>query len=189
MVSTVNDAEIITLFYQRDERAVIETAAQYGAVCMRIAMRILNNKQDAEECVNDALLRLWNKVPPEQPAHLQSYLLTLVSHLALDRLNFTNRQKRGGGYIAQALEELENDLLSEDNVEHSVEQIAVNDAIRRFLESLPSDQRDILLKRYWFLENSHEIAQDLHLSESNVRVTLLRLRKKLRAFLEKEELL
>ena len=185
----MNDDEMIALFHQRDERAVIETAAQYGAVCMRVAMRILKNKQDAEECVNDALLRLWNTVPPEHPAYLQSYLLTLVSHLALDRLDYANRQKRGGGRIAQALEELENDLFSEENVEHRVEQIAVNDAIRRFLESLPSDQRDILLKRYWFLENSHEIAKDQHLTESNVRVTLLRLRQKLRAFLEKEELL
>ena len=186
---TVNDAEIIALFQQRDERAVIETAAKYGAAGMRVAMRILNNRQDAEECVNDALLRLWNVVPPEQPTYLQSYLLTLVSHLALDRLEFANRKKRGGGHIAQALEELENDLFSDENVEHRVEQKAVNDAIRRFLESLPSDQRDILLKRYWFLENSHEIAADLHMSEGNVRVTLLRLRKKLRAFLEKEELL
>ena len=185
----MQDAEIIALFQKRDERAVIETAAQYGAVCMRVAMRILNNQQDAEECVNDALLRLWNTVPPEHPAHFQGYLLTLVRYTALDRVDFVNRKKRGGGRIARALDELDNDLCSEENVERSVEQTVLSEAIRRFLESLPSDQRDMLMKRYWFLENAHEIATDMHLTESKVRVTLMRLRQRLRAFLEKEELL
>ncbi|MBR5372427.1 MAG: RNA polymerase sigma factor [Oscillospiraceae bacterium] len=185
----MNDAEIIALFYKRDERAVIETAAQYGAVSMRVAMRILNNRQDAEECVNDAYLRLWNTVPPENPAHFQGYLLTLVRRTALDRVDFTNRKKRGGGRVAQALDELDNDLLSEDNVERSAEQAAVSEAIARFLSALQNDQRNILMKRYWFLENASEIAKDLHLSESNVRVTLMRLRQRLKAFLEKEELL
>ena len=189
MVSAVNDNDIISLFYQRDERAVIETASQYGAVCMRVAMRILNNRLDAEECVNEALLRLWNTVPPENPAHFQGYLLTLVRRISLDRVDFQNCQKRGGGRIGKALDELDCDLPSDENVERTVEQTAVNEAIARFLSSLPDDKRNILMKRYWFLETSAEIAKDLQLSESNVRTILMRLRNQLKAFLEKEELL
>lgn len=185
----MNDAEIIKLFFARDERAVVETAAQYGAAGMRTAMRILNNRQDAEECFNDALLRLWNTVPPENPAHFQGYLLTLVRRAALDRVDLTTRKKRGGGRIAQALDELESVLHAEDDVEETVEQAALSDAVQRFLGSLPQEQRNLLMKRYWFLMNSAEIAKEMQMSESNVRVSLMRLRNKLKAFLEKEELL
>lgn len=185
----MEDAEIIRLLFARDERAVIEAAAKYGAYCMRIAVRILGDRRDAEECVNDALLRLWNTVPPEHPAYFQGYLLTLVRRTALDRADFEKRQKRGGGRFAQALDELDSVLHAEDNVERTVEQAAVNAAVRRFLDALPAEQRDMLIKRYWFLENAREIAKDLHLKESTVRVTLMRLRQRLRTFLEEEELL
>ena len=188
-VRGTEDREIIALLFDRDERGIIETANKYGAVCMYTAMQILHRREDAEESVNDAYLRLWHAVPPEKPEHYQGFLLTLVRRAALDRADFTRRKKRGSGETAAVLDELESMLPAKDNVQQQAEQHELDAAIRRFVAELPETQRRLLLKRYWYLQNSREIAEEMQMPEGTVRVTLLRLREKLRAFLEKEDLL
>ena len=64
----MEDREIIELFYERSEQAIVELSAKYGALCLRTASHMLNNRLDAEECVNDAYLAVWNTVPPQRPA-------------------------------------------------------------------------------------------------------------------------
>lgn len=188
-VRNTDDNEIIRLLFARNEQAIIAVNDAYGAFCMYTAMQILRRREDAEECVNDAYLRLWNAVPPEKPKHLCGFLLTLVRCTALDRCDLNNRKKRGGGEAAAALDELESVLPAKDDVQQQAEQHAVGEAIRRFVAELPETQRRVLLRRYWYLQNSREIAEELQMPEGTVRVTLLRLREKLRAFLEKEDLL
>ena len=63
----MEDDKIIELFYERSEQAITELSDKYGAICNKIADNILNNRQDAEECVNDAYLAVWNTVPPQKP--------------------------------------------------------------------------------------------------------------------------
>lgn len=189
MVKATEDQEITALLFARDERGIIETANKYGAICMYTAMQILRRREDAEECVNEAYWQLWNAVPPEQPVHFQGFLLRLVRCAALDRCDLTRRKKRGGGQVDAALDELEAVLAGKEDVQHQAEQHLMKDAIRRFLTQLPEQQRTILLKRYWYFQNSREIAEDMQMPEGTVRVTLLRLREKLRVFLEKEELI
>lgn len=188
-VRNTEDNEIIRLLFARDEHAILAANEKYGALCMYTAMQILQRREDAEECVNDAYLRLWNAVPPERPAHLTGFLLTLVRCAALDRCDLTHRKKRGGGETAAVLDELESVLPAKEDVQQQAEQHAVGEAILRFVSALPEKQRRMMLKRYWYLQNSREIAEDMQVPESTVRVTLLRLREKLRAFLEKEDLL
>ena len=60
----MSDEKIIELFLSRDEKAIELTAERYERYCVQIAMNILHNHSDAEECVNDAYLRLWNSIPP-----------------------------------------------------------------------------------------------------------------------------
>ncbi|MCR5306820.1 MAG: sigma-70 family RNA polymerase sigma factor [Oscillospiraceae bacterium] len=183
------DQKIIALFFARDERAVAETAEKYGALCMRIAEQILGSRADAEEVVNDAYFRLWKAIPPTNPVHFQAFVLTLTRRAALDRADQLSRKKRSGDRYAAALSELEQVIASPDDVQRQTEQQAVSEAIGRFLDDLPEQQRSMLLKRYWYLMTAREIAREMQLPETRVRVTLMRLRNRLREYLEKEELL
>ncbi|HBI85496.1 MAG TPA: RNA polymerase subunit sigma-70 [Ruminococcus sp.] len=188
-VMTTEDQEIIAMFFARNELAVAETAQKYGALCMRTAMNILGSREDAEECVNDAYLRLWHAIPPAEPSHFQAFVLTLTRRAALDRADQRSRKKRFGDRCSAALEELAAILPAPDDVQQQVEDSAVSEAVRRFLDALPEEHRTMLLRRYWYLQSSREIAREMGITESRVRVTLMRLRQKLRAYLEKEDLL
>ena len=185
----MEDSKIIELYFQRDEQAISETDRKYGALCHTIALHILSDEQDAQECVNDAYLRLWHAIPPAEPSHFQAFVLTLTRRAALDRADQRSRKKRFGDRCSAALEELAAILPAPDDVQQQVEDSAVSEAVRRFLDALPEEHRTMLLRRYWYLQSSREIAREMGITESRVRVTLMRLRQKLRAYLEKEDLL
>ncbi|MFR7491789.1 MAG: RNA polymerase sigma factor [[Ruminococcus] torques] len=68
------DSKIIDLLYKREEQALIELSEKYGTACKRIAGNILKNHRDAEECVNDTYLAVWNTIPPKNPNPLRAYI-------------------------------------------------------------------------------------------------------------------
>ena len=185
----MKDTDILKLFMQRDERAVRETQKAYGALLHALANRILGSSEDAEECVNDVLLRAWNAIPPEHPEHFRAYLAALTRRLALNRLTAQNRIKRGGGQVPAVLDELAECLPAEDDVMQTVENRAVIEGLERFLQRLPRRQCRIFMLRYFSFMQTDEIAAELRLSENTVKSTLRRTRIKLEAFLRKEELL
>lgn len=113
----MRDEEILRLYRERSEEAITETQRQYGALCGAIARNILQNGQDAEECVNDALHRAWCSIPPEEPRSLAAYLGRITRNVALNRLEKQNRQKRGGGEITLIWEELGEMLPDRDTPE------------------------------------------------------------------------
>ena len=185
----MNDAELLRLFLERSERAIAETEQKYGGFCRRLAQRILANSEDAEECVNDALLQAWNTIPPEHPDNLPAYLNVLTRNLALNRLKASKRLSRGGGEIPAVLEELAECVPSADSVEAEYDRRSFLQALERFLDTLSRDARVIFVRRYWYMNSCREIADAYQMSESKVRVSLTRTRRRLKAFLEKEEVL
>ena len=78
----MKDDKIIELFYARDENAIAETQKKYGALCLCIASEILALREDAEECVSDVMLALWNAIPPEKPEELRAYVCKAVRNRA-----------------------------------------------------------------------------------------------------------
>ena len=67
----MRDVEIVKLFMKRDERAIAELEGQYGRRLFRAAERLLS-REDAEECVNDTWLQVWNHIPPDEPTRFPS---------------------------------------------------------------------------------------------------------------------
>lgn len=177
------------LLNQRSEQALRETATQYGALCRSTARNILGSEEDAEECFNDALLTVWNTIPPAQPENYCAFLLKIVRNAALDRFRHRQRGKRGSGQTAAALDELSELLPSAENVEQTVERRELLTAITRFLEKLPEQQRALFVKRYWHFAAFSDLAGEFDMTENHVQVTLSRLRKKLQNHLRKEGLL
>lgn len=173
----------------RNEQALEETAKQYGALCRSVALDILGDAQDTEECLNDALFAVWNAIPPAQPENFRAYLLKLLRNIALDRYKAKQRNKRGNGQYAAALDELAEILPDTQSTEDAVEQREMLEAVTRFLGTLPKVQSDLFVRRYWRFSPYEELARDYGMTVNHVRVTLTRLRKRLQKFLRKEGLL
>lgn len=184
-----DDSQIIALLQKRDEQVLRIIREQYGAMCCQVAYRITGNREDAEECVSDMLLAVWNTIPPLIPKKLPAYLVSLVSRKALDKYEAARRKKRGGTQFESALEELAGVLPSGECVEQQIEQRELTNYLTVWLRSLPPEQRRIFMQRYYWSESLQEIAQANQMSADAVKMQLMRLRKKLKDYLRKEGLL
>ena len=188
-VIAVNDRRILLLLNQRNEQALSETVKRYGALCKSVVHDILGSEQDAEECLNDALLQVWNTIPPMQPDNYCAYLLRIVRNNALNRYKARKTEKRGSGHQSEALDELSELISAQDTVQSELEKRELLDAITAFLHELPQKQRDLFVRRYWRFASYKELASDFGMQENNVQVTLSRIRKKLQSYLKEEGLL
>lgn len=182
----MDDKEIIELFWRRDQGAVAEASSKYGGYCRAIAGHILPSPEDAEECVNDALYRAWESIPPQRPASLGAFLGRLTRNLSLDRWRQDTARKRGGGQVALALSELEECVPAPTGVEDALDARLLADCVERFVRSLPDTQRRVFLRRYWYLCPVKEVAAQSGMSVSKAASMLHRLRKSLKKFLEEE---
>ena len=183
------DQKIIDLYWNRSENAITETAVKYGRYCTSIAYGILKSREDAQECVSDAYLTAWNAIPPRRPADLGTYLGKITRNLSIDRLRTRNRDKRGGGEIPLALEELEEVVVGSDSPENEAIRKELAASMNRFLRELTVQERYVFVRRYWYLDSMADIAKNTGFSGSKVASMLLRLRGRLKKQLIKEELL
>ena len=185
----MDDDKIVELYWRRDEEAIRVSQAKYGAYCSHIAWGILADRQDAEECVSDTWLRSWNAMPPHRPGSLRLFLGRITRALARDRVRAQNTQKRGGGVYAEALEELAECLPAAQGTEQAVEAKELERAVNAFLHTLPEQACNVFLRRYWYAEPLEDIAGRYGMKVNTVKTSLFRTRQKLRAYLEKEELI
>ncbi len=182
----MEDKQIVALYWAREESAIRETAEKYGSYCHSIAYTILQDQQDAQECVNDTYMDAWNAMPPNRPSILATFLGKITRRISIDRLRVYIAKKRGGGQVILALEELEDCVSGSSDVELQAQRKELIAAIQRFLEGLPTTERRIFLLRYWYLESIQSIAKQYGYSRSKVASMLHRIRIKLRKHLEKE---
>lgn len=177
------DEEIIELFFERSEKALEELEAKYGKICLQTSYNILGNYSDAEECVNDSYLGVWNAIPPTRPDPLLTYVLKIVRNLSLNCYHKNAAKKRNSAYDL-AVEELSDFLASPESVESIMESKELVAAIEGFLDSLKTRDRVVFIRRYWFYDSYEQIASRVGISAKNVSVKLTRLRRQLRVYLE-----
>ncbi|MBR5601662.1 MAG: RNA polymerase sigma factor [Clostridia bacterium] len=182
----MQDSQIIALYRARDEHAIEKTAEKYGGYCTSIALNILQNMQDAEECVNDTWLRTWNSIPPAAPTALGSYVGRITRNLAFDRYKNSHRQKRGGGQIPLALEELGEITSTDYDVQTAWREAEFMKLINRFLRSLPERQRNVFIRRYFYTDSVPDIAKRYGISQANVLKILSQVRLRLKDTLDQE---
>ena len=181
----MDDADIVTLYWDRSEQAIAETVTKYGSYCGKIALRILQKHEDAEECVNDTWLGAWNAMPPHRPGVLSTFLGKITRRLALGILRREGRLKRGGGQAALIYEEL-SDRLQDRHSSADMEAVETRDLIRRFLDRLAPAERNVFLARYWAFASIDEICAGTGYSHSKVKTMLYRTRARLAEYLKEE---
>ena len=154
----MTDADIVALYWARDEQAIAQTAQKFGAYCRKIAMNLLGSQEDAEECENDTWMAAWNSMPQNRPDKLAPYLGRITRNLALDLRERQNAKKRGGGQTEAVLEELEFCLPAGDHTAQEVESAETARSISAFLRSQPEQARNIFIRRYWYCDATADIA-------------------------------
>ena len=169
----LTDAEIISLYWARDEQAVTETARRYGSYIHSISVQILESEPDAEECVNDTYLKAWQTIPPQKPFSLKDYLGRLVRHLSIDRYRAMRRAKRNI-HMTEALDELT--MISPDT---AADNPALTEALDDFLGKLPPTDRALFLGRYWYFYEVGDLARAYGMTSNTVYVKLHRMRERL----------
>ncbi len=169
--------------YRHDETALEAVSRQYGRLLKGLARQITGSEHDAEECVNDALLDLWNAVPPDRPHRILAYVSALVRRRAVDRVRYKTASCRGGEEYEDSMEELA-ECLADPDGESSLETVAIRDCLQRFLQNLPQDDRTVFMLRYFRFLSNEEIGEACGIRETAVVMRLVRIRKKLKRALE-----
>ena len=182
----IEDEKIIELFFERSEQAIRELDSKYGKVCHALSYNIVNNRQDAEECVNDAYMGAWNAIPPAKPNPLQAYICKIVRNISLKLYYRKVTAKRNSAYEI-AMQELEPYLSAPNTVEREIEARELVRIIESFLDALSEENYVIFMRRYWFSDTYEEISKCVGLSEKNVSVRLTRIRQQLKEYLIERE--
>lgn len=182
----MNDEEIIDLYWNRSEEAIMQTSYKYGSYCKAIAFNVLHNQNDVEECVNDTYYAAWNAIPPNKPDKLKLFLGRLTRNIACDRYDYNKAKKRNKEFDL-ILSELDEVLYKpEDDVEGQYDKVETSRLINSFLHNIDDETRNIFICRYWYCDSISKIAKRFYCSESKIKSLLFRTRNKLKIFLNSE---
>lgn len=182
----MEDSQIVSLYWERKEEAIQETARKYGTYCYKIAYNILYNKEDAKESVNDTYMNAWNSMPPHKPKILSTFLGKITRYICLKKWRDSRAQKRGGGETALALDELLECIPDKKGIDETLEAKELARILDVFLQELPIMERRVFVCRYWYLDGISDIARQFNCSQSKIKSMLYRTRKKLLTRLRKE---
>lgn len=175
----MQDLQIINALCERDENALGEISEKFGKLCMQVAYNVLGNREEAEECVNDTYLNVWESIPPARPDNLRAFICKITRNISLNRLKYNSAQKRSPGSLISL-----SDLDEKIGVTPDYEELG--DILDRFLRTEKPESRIIFMRRYWFMDSIEEIAMMYNYSESKVKSLLYRTRGRLEKFLKKE---
>lgn len=172
------DEQIVNLYNARNEQAIRATADKYGNFCMSLSYDILGSRPDAEECVNDTYLRVWNSIPPAKPRSLQAFLAAITRRLSLDRYREQRAAKRNRE-LEISFEELSDMIQAPDDRADELP-----DLLNDFLRTLDLPERRLFLRRYWLSVPTAKLAEEEGTTKNAVTVRLYKTRNKLKAYLK-----
>ncbi len=182
----MQDDQIVSLYWQRDESAIQQTEQKYGCYLSNIAYHILFDLEDSKECVNDTYWKAWDSMPPRRPAILSAYLGRITRQLSIDRFRTRSRKKRHGSEYAISLSELEDCVSGGDTTMQQSDLRLLAEAINAYLYTLPAQTRSIFVGRYYYLDPLKEIAAYSGVRESTLKSMLYRTRQGLKSYLLQE---
>ena len=171
----MDDEKIIELFLSRSDSAIKCVSEKYGGKMLSLSFNILRNSQDAEECVNDAYLSLWNSIPPTKPIPISPYAYRVTRNLSLTRYRYNTAAKRGTATVS--LEQI-SDCLPDGDVNTSVERQYLTNILNSWLDQLSKHELYVFMRRYWYMDCVEKIAIDLGISVSAVYARIEKLKKR-----------
>jgi RNA polymerase sigma-70 factor (ECF subfamily) len=182
----MEDTEIVSLYWDRDESAIRETETKYDRYLIKIAYNILADLEDSRESVNDTYMAAWESMPPHRPTVLSAYLAKLTRRISIDRFRYRTRDKRMASEYAISLSELSDCVSGGNTTEEIINVKLLADTIGIYLRLQSPEARTAFLGRYYFLDSVREVARYCGMSESKCKSLLHRTRVGLKDYLRKE---
>lgn len=176
------------MLFERSEKAVSSLSLKYGSLCKAIAYNIVRNEQDAEECVNDAYLAVWNTIPHKNPDSLSAYICKITRYISLKKYRSNVAVKRNS-YYDISLDEISECFGRNNYVEEFAEAEELTEHMNKFLSRISQRDRIIFMQRYWFNREVSEIAKNMNKNKNYINVHLYRTRERLKKYLKGEGLL
>lgn len=181
----MDDDKIIELMENRDESSIAELSKKYSGICGKVARNILGDFTEVDQCLNDTYFKVWNSIPPAKPVSLPAFVTTITRNIAISQMRERRSAKRGGNAETLSLDELDDFVSETSSVEREAERSEIIDAINKFLYKQSELKQQLFIRRYWGYWSIEELARGFGMTESNVTVTLTRVRKKLKDYLNK----
>lgn len=176
----MDDKDLLLLLSSSPNEGIAATLSLYGAVINAIVTRVLPyNRQDAEECVADALVALWQNAAKitQRQTPIKPWLIITARNLAINRYNKLRRNSN---------------LPLDENIEDvkhfiQIQQSDSEDLVAALVINMSAPDKEIFIRKYYLLETAAQIARALHMTEQNIYTHLSRGREKLREGLSNEE--
>ena len=182
----MTDEQIVSLYFERNEDAIRETKEKYSRYLLSIAQNILPTPEDAEECENSTYLAAWNSIPPHRPKMLSTYLGKLIRNLSLNTLRAKNAKKRADAQLSISFDELAECIPASSCFEDGMTDDRLGEILSTFLKTLPNTERRLFICRYFHCDSIKALCQSFGMKESRVKITLMRTRQKLAAYLSEK---
>ena len=177
------DDQILAALAQRDLRALEDLYDRYSKVAYSLAYRIVGDRGNAEDVVQDAFLSVWRQAGSykRERGAVRTWLMSIVHHRSIDRL-------RSGASSANTIPYEELPESREETTKPSIWQQAWNnvrgDMIRRALERLPVEQKKSIELAYFSGYTQAEIAELMGVPLGTVKGRMRIGLQKLRTMLE-----
>lgn len=179
----MQDNEIVELISSKDERGLSELQNRFLKLIMKIGFGMLDSREDAEDCANETLLKVWNAIPPDKPENLTAYVCKIARRLVINRIRYNSAASRSCDFIDE-LDELGELIPSnERSIEQNAEDAELSAVIGEWLNTLDKRQHKLFMLRYFYMQSVKDSAAACSISESSAGNMLLRLRKSLKKFL------
>lgn len=142
-------------------------------VLYRLALRITMNREEAEDAVQETMIKVWDKRDSWQELDsIEAFSLTICRNVALD---MTRRSARKDESLD--MQTCEPQASSMTNPDERAEQKDMVDMVRRIVDSLPEKQRTCMQLRDFEGKSYKDIATVLSISEEQVKVNIYRARQ------------
>ena len=179
--STYTDGDLLRAGAQGDESALAAIYDRYRLILFGLTMRILHDRQEAEDCLQEAFLQVWRRAGDFDEARGRAFtwLVTIARSRALDRLRAAgSRARLATEAAATGRDEVSDAAADAQRSEQSA-------TVRKALAELPEEQRNPLLLAYFEGLTQTEIATrmstPLGTIKTRMRAGLIRLRELLGA--------
>ncbi len=178
------DDDILQLLLAHNEVALDLIRERYGRLLFNISKQIVTNNEDAEECVNDAYLKIWESNLSDIPSTLLIFICSVIKNVSLNKLRERYAQKRIPSEIIVSIDELGDAIHCSDSPDSEIMAEELKKLIDDFLYSLPKKKRYMFVAKYYLARSNNEIAETLGVSSSSVYKSLPKITEALKEYLK-----
>jgi RNA polymerase sigma-70 factor (ECF subfamily) len=186
-LAALSDAAVLRLVAERSPDALAELYDRFSSTLLALARRILGASADAEDVLQEVFVQVWNRGERYDPARssVSTWLVLIARSRAIDRLRGRKVIERTQEATAQAEQVFGGPHTSPEAI-HNVLTKQRHERVRRELDALPPEQRQVLEMAYYEGLTQSEIAAKADLPLGTVKTRTLLAMKKLRSALRSE---